>query len=438
MFKRVCGIIVCVMNKDYLPRLIDVQIAERLKWKGAVCVEGPKWCGKTWSCLEQAKSSFLVGSAEKNFRNRTLAEANPLTALQGERPHLIDEWQEVPAIWDAVRMEVDRLGGHGHFLLTGSATPKIKGVRHSGTGRITKLRMRSMSLYETGDSNGAVSIKGLFDGNFGEIVEADTELRKLAYFITRGGWPEALNIGEEGAMHSAKDYITSFLEDDLPRIDDERGFRDYRKMNLLLQSLARNESTTVSIRRLCADIAAASESSIKEETVNEYLEILRRAFLVEDQMPFTFSARSSKRLKLMPKRHLADPSLAASLLMLTPDSLMSDLRTFGFLFESLAEHDLSIYAEALGGNLYHYQDYDNKEIDAVLQLPDGRWGAFEIKLGISEINSAAENLLKLERKIREDNPENAPRFLAVISGLSGLAERRSDGVYVLPLTVLKP
>ncbi len=425
-------------NKNYLPRLIDSQLKDRLGWKGAVCVEGPKWCGKTWSCQEQAQSSFPVGSPAGNFSNRMLARENPMLALEGKTPHLIDEWQEAPGIWDAVRMEVDARGEYGQFILTGSSTPRIKGIMHSGIGRITKLRMRSMSLFETGNSTGRVSVKDLFDGNFSDAMTGEIDIREIAMLITRGGWPGILNAGEHAALHNARDYVSSFLEEDLPRIDDKRSFRDARKMRFLLESLARNESTTASVSKLRADISIATDMDITQETVNEYLEILKRSFLIEDQNAFTFSARSKNRLKQAPKRHLTDPSLVCALLSLTPEKLIGDLNTFGFLFESLAEHDLDIYARSLNGNLYHYQDYSNREIDAVLELEDGRWGAFEIKLGASQIDKAAENLLKTERKIREDNAENAPAFLAVICGLSNAAYRRKDGVYVIPLTALKP
>ena len=425
-------------NKNYMPRLIDAQLKDRLSWKGAVCVEGPKWCGKTWSCQEQAQSSFLVGSPAGNFSNRLLAKENPMLALEGKTPHLIDEWQEAPGIWDAVRMEVDARGEYGQFILTGSSTPRIKGIMHSGTGRITKLRMRSMSLFEAGNSTGRVSVKDLFDGNFSDAMTGDIDIREIAMLITRGGWPGILNAGEHAALQNSRDYVSSFLEEDLPRIDDNRSFRDGRKMRFLLESLARNESTTASVSKLRTDISIATDMDITQETVNEYLEILKRSFLIEDQNAFTFSARSKNRLKQAPKRHLTDPSLVCALLSLTPEKLIGDLNTFGFLFESLAEHDLDIYARSLNGNLYHYQDYSNREIDAVLELEDGRWGAFEIKLGASQIDKAAENLLKTEKAIREDNPENTPAFLAVICGLSNAAYRRKDGVYVIPLTALKP
>ena len=409
-------------HESYMPRLIDDQLKDRLGWKGAVCVEGPKWCGKTWSCQEQAESAFMVGSPAGNFSNRMLAMENPLLALEGEAPHLIDEWQEVPGIWDAVRMEVDSRGKPGQFILTGSSTPRVKGILHSGTGRITKLRMRSMSLFETGDSSGKASLKDIFDGNFHDTMTGEVDIRELARFIVRGGWPGILNAGINAAMQNARDYIASFLEEDLPRLDDDRSFRDARKMRFLLESLARNESTTASVSRLRADISRAT----------------KRCVLIEDQPAFTFSARSGNRLKQAPKRHLADTSLTCALLSLTPEKLLGELNTFGFLFEGLAEHDLDIYARSLGGRLHHYQDYANREIDAVLELDDGRWGAFEVKLGAAQIDNAAESLLKTDMKIREDNAENAPAFLAVVCGLSNAAYRRKDGVYVLPLTALRP
>ena len=425
-------------EKLYLPRLIDNEIEDRLLWKGAVCVEGPKWCGKTCSCTQHSKSSFFVGSPEGNFNNRTLAKENPMLALSGNPPHLIDEWQEVPGLWDAVRIEVDKRGGSGYFILTGSSTPKAKGILHSGTGRITKLKMRSMSLFESKESSGRVSLQSLFDGTFSDQMTGNVDIMDVAFWIIRGGWPGMLGFGEKEAMQNAKDYISSFLEDELPRLDDERAYRDVRKVRFLLESLARNESTTVKISKLASDISFATDISVKEETVNEYLEILKRCFLAEEQEAFSFFARSKTRLKKAPKRHLADPSLAAGLLSLSSKKLINDLETFGFLFEALVERDLDIYARTLGGTLFHYQDYGNKEIDAVIELEDGRWGAFEIKLGTSQIEKAAKNLLTINQKIREDNIDNVPAFLAVISGLSNAAYKRKDGVYVLPISSLKP
>ncbi len=425
-------------NNTYLPRIIDSIIADRLSWKGAVCIEGPKWCGKTRSCLEQAKSTFLVGSPEGNYANRKLAELSPLLALQGETPHLIDEWQEVPSIWDAVRMEVDSRFKNGQFILTGSSSPRKKSTLHSGTGRITKLRMRSMSLFESGDSSGKVSIKSLFDNAFSDCLTGEVELMHLAELIIRGGWPGILGYGEHAYIENGRDYIRSFLSEDLQKLDDDKIRRDIRKIEFLLTSLARNESTTATITSLCRDIKAATNTDIKEDTVNEYIELLSRCFLIENQEPFTFSSRSSRRLKLAPKRHLTDPSLSCALLSLTPSKLIKDLETFGFMFEALAERDLAIYASALGGRLCHYQDYGNKEIDAILELDDGRWGAFEIKLGANQIDKAADNLIRINNLITNDNPDNAPTFLAVICGLTNAAYHRKDGVYVLPLTALKP
>ena len=424
-------------NKNYLPRTIDAAIEECLGWRGAVCIEGPKWCGKTWACRQQAASEFLVGAPDDNYLNRRLCESNPLLALSGEVPHLIDEWQEVPGIWDAVRMEVDRRGGFGHFLLTGSSAPRPRATSHSGTGRITKLRMRTMSLYESGESDGTVSLRSLFDGGFEDHLVKSLDVMTLSYLIIRGGWPGLIGCSERIAMRNAADYIQNFLDEDLSKVDD-RSSREKDRIRILLKSLARNEATTASVSKIASDICHATDVNIKHDTVNEYLEILKRCFLIEDQNAFTFSARSKNRLKQAPKRHLTDPSLVCALLSLTPEKLIGDLNTFGFLFESLAEHDLDIYARSLNGNLYHYQDYSNREIDAVLELEDGRWGAFEIKLGASQIDKAAENLLKTEKAIREDNPENTPAFLAVICGLSNAAYRRKDGVYVIPLTALKP
>lgn len=424
-------------NKNYLPRTIDAAIEECLGWRGAVCIEGPKWCGKTWTCRQQAASEFLVGAPDDNYLNRRLCESNPLLALSGEVPHLIDEWQEVPGIWDAVRMEVDRRGGFGHFLLTGSSTPRPRATSHSGTGRITKLRMRTMSLYESGESDGTVSLRSLFDGGFEDHLVKSLDVMTLSYLIIRGGWPGLIGCSERIAMRNAADYIQNFLDEDLSKVDD-RSSREKDRIRILLKSLARNEATTASVSKIASDIYHATDVNIKHDTVNEYLDLLGRCFLIEDQPPFTFSARSSLRLKKAPKRHLTDPSLAAALLDLSPAKLVKDPQTMGFLFEALVERDLDIYAKAIGGKLYHYQDYNNKEADAVVQLSDGRWGAFEIKLGSNSIDGAAQGLVRLKAKIEADSPDNAPSFLAVIAGTVGAAYKRPDGVHVFPLTSLKP
>ena len=420
----------------YRPRLVDGVIEEYLTVAKALCVEGPKWCGKTWASSYHAKSEFSVGDPNHNFQNRMLAAMEPTAILVGETPRLIDEWQEVPAIWDAVRMTVDRSRERGQFILTGSSTPKTKGVLHSGTGRIVKIRMHTMSLYESGDSSGLVSLQDICKGNFsGLLLTGEVRLRELARLLCRGGWPDNLDISEKKAGILPKSYLETVVTEDIQRLDSDVRY-DIPKLRLLLSALARNESTTVSNSSLSRDIQNSGSKTLSDETIARYLEAFNRLFLLENQKPFSPNVRSSLRVKQMEKRHFCDPALACAALNLTPEKLERNLETFGFLFESLAEHDLRIYAETFGGTIYHYQDYRNNEMDAVIETENGDWCGFEIKLGANQIDRAAENLLAIKKKLTEEGAR-PPRSLCVICGLSNAAYLRPDGVYVVPLTALK-
>lgn len=420
--------------KNYKPRIIDNMIDEYLKAFGAVCIEGAKWCGKTWSSIYHSNSSIMIGNPEGNFQNKKLAETAPNIVLEGEKPRLIDEWQEVPRLWDAVRYEVDKTAEKGQFILTGSATPNHKGILHSGAGRIGKLRMRPMSLYESGDSTGDISLQDLCNGNMKEKLTGEVDLRKIIEFIIRGGWPGNLNVPIERAGLLPESYIDAILDDDVYRIDGVK--RDINKMKLLLRSLARNESTTVTNKTLKRDIKEIDDEDIDIDTVASYLDIFTRLFILDNQKPFAENIRSSVKVKQSEKRHFVDPSLPCSLLKATPEKLLNDLNTLGFLFEALCERDLKIYAESFRANLYHYQDYKDREIDAVVELENGEWCAFEIKLGANQIDEASENLLKIKDEIKKENGK-VPKILCVICGLANAAYKRPDGVYVVPITALK-
>lgn len=378
---------------------------------------------------------MLIGDPHNNFQNRKLAELSPSLVLEGDAPRLIDEWQEVPTIWDAVRYEVDRRGEPGQFLLTGSATPNHKGIMHSGAGRIARLRMHPMSLFESRDSSGKVSLRALLDGAISPVVTGEVELVKLLHLIVRGGWPAGIGRSPQSAPLLAKQYIDAVLEDDIFRMDGVP--RDSKKMRLLLRSLARNESTTVSNRKLQQDIRERDEEALHVNTVAEYLDIFKRLFLTANLPHFATKVRSALRVKQSEKRRFVDPSLACSLLNLTPEALWNDLETAGFLFESLCSRDLKIYAESIGGTLYHYRDYEGNEIDAVIEMPSGDWYAFEIKLGANQIDSAAETLLKLRNRIAMDRDGRPPKRLFVICGLSNAVYQREDGVVVVPITALR-
>lgn len=421
-------------RKDYRPRLIDNIIDSYLKAFGAVCVEGPKWCGKTWTSSYHCKSEIMLGNPNGNFQNRQLAQMSPSLVLEGETPRLIDEWQEVPQLWDAVRYKVDQSGNKGQFILTGSATPNHKGILHSGAGRIAKLRMRPMSLFESGNSSGDISLKDICEGRIEPKISGEVDLRKLIDFIIRGGWPANQETTLKQAAYLPIQYIRAVLDDDVYRIDNVK--RDKHKMELLLRSLARNEATTVTNKKLKNDIKEIDDEDIDVETVSAYLDVFQRLFLTDNQKPFEAKLRSSIRIKQAEKRHLSDPSLAAALLNATPEMLLNDLNTLGFLFEALCERDLKIYAESFDAELYHYQDYNNNEMDAVIAMPDGKWCGFEIKLGANQIDMAAENLIKIKNEIKASGGI-APDSLCVICGLSNAAYQRPDGVFVVPITALR-
>jgi len=379
-----------------------------------------------------AKSAFLVSDPAGNFQNRQLAQLDPSIVLDGQFPRLIDEWQEVPSLWDAVRFKVDDQAVKGQFILTGSATPKRRGVMHSGTGRIARLRMMPMSLYESGDSSGSISLKDICNSVYETKLTGEVQLRTIATLILRGGWPGSIGLSTKNAVLIPRMYLKNVVDDDVDKIDDIK--RDKAKMRLLLRSLARNESTTVGKKKLKDDMMGVEKTSIDEDTITDYLDVFTRLFILENQKPYGASLRSSLSVKQAEKRHFTDPSFACSLLGITQeDKLIGDLQTFGFMFEALCVRDLRIYAQAFGGELYHYQDYENNEIDAVIEMPDGSWSAFEIKLGANQIDAAAQSLLKIQAKFLK--PASS---LCVICGLSNAAYRRPDGVYVVPLTALRP
>ncbi len=424
-----------VDKKKYIPRIIDDKIKSYLQVFGAVCVEGPKWCGKTWTSSYHSNSEVMIGDPAGNFQNRKLAEMNPALILDGDAPRLIDEWQEVPPIWDAVRHRVDQSAEKGQFILTGSATPNHKGILHSGAGRIAKLRMRPMSLYEAGYSSGKVSLEKLCEGEITPQLTGEVELKNIVEYIVRGGWPASLNLSVEQAAMLPVEYLNAVIDDDVFRIDGIK--RNTMKMRLLLRSLARNESTTVTNRTLKNDIKEVDDEDMDADTVKEYLDIFNRLFITDNQQPFSASVRSSVRVKQSVKRHFVDPSLACALLKLTPASLIKDLETLGFLFEALCERDLKIYAESFGASIYHYQDYQGREVDAVVELADGRWCAFEIKLGANQIDAAATSLLKIKAEFEKDPKGKAPVVLGVICGMASAVYQRPDGVFVIPITALK-
>lgn len=420
---------------NYKSRLIDTRIEQYLQAFGAVCIEGPKWCGKTWTSEFHAKSEIKLQDPTGNYQNRRMAEMSPSLVLTGDQPRLIDEWQDVPPIWDAVRAEVDRTGQKGQFLLTGSSTPQRKGIMHSGAGRIARIRMQPMSLYEEGFSDGKVSLQDICLNKAPDVMTGEVDLRNLIDFILRGGWPENINVPLQLAALVPAQYVEAIITDDSSRLDGVH--RDTVKMRRLLQSLARNESTTATVRTLIRDIRDQDGDEITPKTISDYLDVFQRLFLTNDTPAYSSSLRSSVRVKQQAKRHFCDPSIAAALMHCTADNLINDLNTLGFLFEGLVERDLGIYAETFDAKLYHYQDYKGREIDAVLELADGNWCGFKIKLGAGEIETGAQNLLKIRQEFENDPKAKKPQALCVVCGMSNAAYRRPDGVYVVPITSLK-
>lgn len=422
-------------NFNYKPRIVDELVEKDLRIFGAICIEGPKWCGKTWTSSYHANSEFLVGNPSGNFSNRMLAELEPYTVLKGDTPRLIDEWQEVPALWDATRSFVDESGNKGQIILTGSSTPVNKGVLHSGTGRIKSIRMNTMSLYESGDSSGDISLKDLCENKFESKVLEETSLEKLSYLIVRGGWPGNINVDVNDCDELALGYMENVAKTDLKQLDKDIDYNEH-KAKLILKSLARNESTTVSNQSILNDIIENDNSSISKNTLSKYLDAFNRMFLFNNQEPFSPNIRSSLRVKQMEKRHFSDPAMACAMLKLTPKKLMNDLNTFGFMFEAMVERDLSIYAQSLNAKLFHYQDYRNNEIDAVIELEDGNWCAIEIKLGLNKVEEGSKNLIKVCKDI-VDNGGKEPIMKCVIYGVGNMAYKNADGVYIIPITALK-
>lgn len=418
----------------YKTRIIDRKIETYLKIFGAISIEGPKWCGKTYSGRNAAKSEFLVANPNGNFNNKQIASLDLNIALEGEKPHLIDEWQEIPSIWDAVRCKVDEKNSKGMFILTGSTSINKSSYFHSGTGRIARLKMRPMSLYESLNSDGKISLKEICYKKAKNVLTGEVSLDKLLDLILIGGWPANIGLSEAEGRLVAKEYINSVLKSDIFKVDNIK--RDFHKLELLLRSLARNESTTVTNSKLVKDIKDIDSEDINIDSITSYLNLINDLYLVENLPPFSNKIRSSLRVKQSEKRHFVDPSLVCALLNVTKEKLLSDFEFLGFVFESLVLRDLLTYVDGFNAKLYHYQDYSNDEMDAVIELEDGEWCGVEIKLGAHQIDKAAQNLVKINNKIINKGGKGA-QALIVICGLTNAAYLREDGVYVVPITSLK-
>ena len=422
--------------KRYLPRIADDILAFKLRSKGAVLVEGPKWCGKSTTCSRQANSVIMMQDTETREQNIALAYTAASILLDKQPPLLIDEWQEAPILWDAVRAEVDKRDSFGQFILTGSVSPlddKAKEeIHHSGIGRITTMTMKPMSLYESEDSEGSVSLKDLFEGKPVASVSSKS-LHDYAYYLCRGGWPKAIGVDKDVALEQAYDYYEQLVKTDFAKALD--GDYSQEILQRLLRSYARHLSTSATKALIRKDVGTEAFS---DKTFDRYYEALKKLFVIDDIPAWNPNIRSKARIQSSPTRQFCDPSIATAALGLGPEDLIDDLKTFGLFFESMCDRDLSIYASAMNGTLYHYRDSNGLETDAVIHLRNGRYGLVEIKLGGQEnIDKGANSLLKLASRIDEDKM-GSPSFMMVLTGIGSYAYRREDGVVVTPISLLGP
>lgn len=420
--------------REYLPRIYDPLLKKRVRAKGAVLVEGAKWCGKTTTCERLAESAIYLQDPSTKAQNIRLAEIAPLELLRGATPRLIDEWQLAPQLWDAVRFEVDHREEFGQFILTGSAVPPDpKKMSHTGTGRIARMKMRPMSLYESGDSTGAVSLSALFAGEQVPIARSECSLEHMAFLLCRGGWPRAVGLDDEPALLQAPDYLDGVINSDVSRVDEKE--RNPRVTRALLRSYARFSASQGKVTEMLADVNAQGVQA-SESTVRDYIRALEQIFVLEDLLAWNPNLRSKTAVRTAPTRHFVDPSIAAAALALGPGDLMADLNTFGLLFETMCLRDLRVYADALGGEVYHYRDRSGLEADAVIHLHNGAYGLVEVKLGgESLVDEGAKSLLSLRNKI-DVSTTGSPSFLMVLTAVGDYSYYREDGVFVVPLAVL--
>lgn len=424
------------INGNYRQRIADEILKRKLEGKGAVLIEGPKWCGKTTTAEQIANSILYMDDPEKKAQNITMAEMNPKRLLKGDAPRLIDEWQLAPKLWDAIRFEVDHRSELGQFILTGSAVPpETKEIAHTGTGRFTWLTMRTMSLYESGDSTGEVSLKELFDTPDMIDGESKLDLDRLAFLVCRGGWPQAIDMRDEIALDQAIDYYEAVVHSDINRVDNVN--KNPERVKRFMRSYARNQGSQVANTVLANDISANDGASMDDDTVASYVNALKKIFVVEDMPAWNPNLRSKTAIRSSDTRYYTDPSIAAAALGIGPQDLVADLKTFGFLFETMCVRDLRVFADAIGGMVYHYRDKDGLECDAVVHLRNGSYGLIEIKLGGDTlIEEGAKTLSALAQKVDTDKMK-APAFSMVLVGVGDYAYRRPDGIYVVPIGCLK-
>ena len=417
--------------EKYISRIIDKEIDDLLKIMGAVLIEGCKWCGKSTTGAKHAKSIIELQNPNNQEEYNQINNTKPSLFLIGDKPRMFDEWQMYPVIWDAIRTDVDHTGLKGQYILTGSARPQEGTTMHTGTGRISRVLMRPMSLYESGESTGEVSLMDLFN-NLDIVGESKLSLEDIASIIVRGGWPAAINIKENIKYRISKEYVKSLIHEEVKNIDGVE--RNSEKMQSVLRSLSRNIATPVSNATLVNDVKNNFDNEISRPTLNDYINTLEKLYILEEIKATNLNLRSKYAIRTTSKKIFVDPSIATATLEITPNDLLNDLNTFGFMFESLCLRDLEIYSQSHGGNITFYRNENGFEIDAILKLSNGKWGAIEIKLGAGYIDEAAKNLLKLKENINEK--ATPPSFLMVLTA-SNYSYRRNDGVYVVSIGTLK-
>lgn len=424
-------------NKEYRKRVSDQLLKEQLEAAGGVLIQGAKWCGKTTTALQQARSVIYMNDPMKSANYMHLAETNISLLLEGDSPLLIDEWQLAPQLWDAARYTIDQRGATGQFILTGSAVPADRSkITHTGTGRFAWLTMRPMSLWESSESNGGISLTSLFDGEMQGCRAPGYDLRHIALLTCRGGWPAALDLSEKASLRQAYNYIDAVSEQEISDVDGTR--RDAALTKRLLRSYARHQGTQASVASILNDILTNEKGNTTETTITSYLKALEKIFVIENMPAWNPNLRSKAVIRTSDTRYFVDPSVAAAALRLGPSDLIADMNTFGLLFETLAARDLRVYADALDGDVFHYRDKNGLECDAVLHLRNGHYGLIEVKIGGEKwIEQGAENLMSLSNIINTEKMYE-PSFMMVLTAVGDFAYRRKDGIYVVPITCLRP
>jgi predicted AAA+ superfamily ATPase len=420
-------------KKDYLPRICDYELKDALSVMGSVLIEGAKWCGKTSTAENVAGSVVYMQDPDKARSYREIADTKPSLLLQGQTPRLIDEWQMAPELWDAVRFEVDRRNEPGQFILTGSAVPADDVTEHTGTGRFARITMRPMSLFESKESSGSVSLADLFAGNHDIEGISTLSIEQIAFVLCRGGFPASIGKPDKAALRMSVDYVEAVINQDVSRVDGVE--KNPNRVRLILRSIARNIATMATLETIRADVEGGETALADPKTLAAYYNALRRIFVVEDMTAWSPSLRSKTAIRTSPKRLFVDPTIATAVMRTNPEAILQDFEYFGFLFEALCARDVRVYAQCNDGEVFHYRDKNELEVDMIVQLRDGRWGAIEVKLGQKQIEEAATNLLKLRGKIDTDKMRE-PSFLMVLTG-GEYAYRRKDGILVVPVGCLK-